>query len=335
VRPSEILLWPLTLPYGAVTRLRARAYHVGILRPRRLPGTVISIGNLTTGGTGKTPLVLWIAERLVREGKRAGILSRGYRGETSAGGSTSDEVQLLRARLGDCVAFGIGADRFARGGELAAQGVKWFVLDDGFQHLQLARDVDIVLLDATNPFGGGHLLPAGRLREDLGALARADIVVITRTSHAPALEGAMRRHSAAHIFYARTRLDSIRVLNREYPGAADESAHARKFFAFCGIGNPSAFLADLREWDCQVAGHRFFPDHHRFAERDMEALRQAARDAGADSLLCTEKDVFNLPSAASHGLDLRYCRISMHVDREEEFWGTVKAVAESRSRTPR
>ena len=182
---GQSLLWPLTLPYGAVSRLRARAYKKGLLRQQRLHGVVISVGNLTTGGTGKTPMVLWLAERLLAEGKKAGILTRGYRGETSLTGSTSDEVQLLQRRLGDRVAFGIGADRFARGSELATRGIDWFILDDGFQHLQLARDVDIVLIDATNPFGGGHLLPAGRLREPKAAISRADIVVITRSGHAP------------------------------------------------------------------------------------------------------------------------------------------------------
>ena len=109
----ETLLWPLTLPYGAVTYLRTRAYQKGVLRQRRLDGMVISVGNLTTGGTGKTPMVLWIAQRLLSEGKSTGILTRGYRGEGDGAASTSDEVQLLRARLGDRVALGVGADRFA------------------------------------------------------------------------------------------------------------------------------------------------------------------------------------------------------------------------------
>ncbi len=182
---KDSLLWPFTLPYGAATRLRALAYRRGILRQCRLDDVVISVGNLTTGGTGKTPMVLWIAQRLLSEGKKVGILTRGYRGKTSSGGSTSDEVRFLQARLGDSVAFGVGADRFARGRELSARGVEWFILDDGFQHQQLARSVNIVLIDATNPFGGGHLLPAGRLREPKSALARADIIVITRSERAP------------------------------------------------------------------------------------------------------------------------------------------------------
>ncbi|HTS10914.1 MAG TPA: tetraacyldisaccharide 4'-kinase, partial [Candidatus Limnocylindrales bacterium] len=205
---KESLLWPLSVPYGAASRLRARAYRMGMLKQQRLPGVVISVGNLTTGGTGKTPMVIWIAERLAAEGKRVGILTRGYRGKTasepassagrvgrSTSQSSSDEVQLMTARLGDRVAIGVGADRFARGQELAQQGVQWFVLDDGFQHVQLARAADIVMIDATNPFGGGRLLPAGRLREPKTALARADLIVITRSAHSPAVEAAIRRET--------------------------------------------------------------------------------------------------------------------------------------------
>src|SRR5579871_528519 len=172
--------------------LRTRLYAAGLLHSRRLPGTVISVGNLTVGGTGKTPMVLWIAERLLVEGKQVGILTRGYgsrknsqeitASNSSPQTSTSDEVRLLDNRLGGRARFGIGADRFARGSELTARGVDWFVLDDGFQHLSLARDVNIVLIDAANPFGGGLLLPAGRLREPRTALARAEIIVITRSA---------------------------------------------------------------------------------------------------------------------------------------------------------
>jgi len=330
---KESLLWPLALPYGAAAHLRARLYRTGILKQQRLDGVVISVGNLTTGGTGKTPMVLWIAERLLSEGKSTGILTRGYRGQESAAGSTSDEVRLMQARLGDRVAFGVGAGRFSHGRELAARGVKWFVLDDGFQHLQLARDADIVLIDATNPFGGGHLLPAGRLREPRSALARADLIVITRSDHAPAVEAAVRRDSDAPIFYARTQIDSVRAWRGEYPGAEDAGARSRKLFAFCGIGNPSAFLADLRDWGFQIAGHAFFPDHHRYTPQDIRAIEGEARNAGASSLICTEKDIVNLSGDLRRSMDLHYCLISLRIDRESEFWSAIVKAAQSRGRS--
>jgi len=328
----ESLLWPLTLPYGAVAHLRARAYRTGILRQRRLDGMVISVGNLTTGGTGKTPMVLWIAQRLLVEGKSTGILTRGYRGEGDAAFSTSDEVRLLQARLGGRVAFGVGADRFARGSELARRGVETFILDDGFQHLQLARDVDIVLIDATNPFGGGRLLPAGRLREPRSALSRADVIVITRSDHAPPIESAIRRDSNAPIFYARAHLESIRAFRGEYPGAEYAEARSRKQFAFSGIGNPAGFRADLREWGFDIVGHKDFPDHHRYTAQDVKAIEVDARAAGADGIVCTEKDIFNLSGVALPALDLYYCRISLHVGQEGDFWRAILTTGESRSR---
>lgn len=329
---GESLLWPLTLPYGAVVRLKARAYEKGILRQRRLNGIVISVGNITTGGTGKTPMVLWLAERLLAEGKTPGILTRGYRGEAFPTGSTSDEVQLLQRRLGDRVAFGIGADRFARGTELAKRGTEWFILDDGFQHLQLARNVDIVLIDATNPFGGGHLLPAGRLREPKSALSRADIIVITRSRHAPAVEAAIRRESRPPIFYASIQLDFVapwrpKNAEREIPRMKE-----KKLFAFCGIGNPSAFVANLREWGFHIVAERFFPDHHRYTPEDVQVIESEARRAGADALICTEKDTFNMGSAPFQSFDAFYCRISLQLDRAEEFWQAISSAIESAHR---
>jgi tetraacyldisaccharide 4'-kinase len=329
---TETLLWPLTLPYGAVSHLRSRAYRVGILRQQRLKGVVISVGNLTTGGTGKTPMVLWIAQHLLAEGKSAGILTRGYRGES---GATSDEVRLLQARLGARVAFGVGADRFARGRELAKRGVEWYVLDDGFQHLQLARDVDIVLVDATNPFGGGHLLPAGRLREPRTALSRADIIVITRSDHAPAVEAAIRRDSDAPIFYARAQLESVRAFRGEYPGTEGAEVRAQKLFAFSGIGNPAGFRADLREWGFEITGYKVFPDHHPYTAQDVRAIEAEARSAGASGIICTEKDIFNLAGVPLPALDLYYGQISLHVANEGEFWHAIVAVAESRARQSR
>jgi tetraacyldisaccharide 4'-kinase len=329
------LLWPFSLVYGAGAHLRARAYQTGILRQRRLDGIVISVGNLTVGGTGKTPMVLWIARRLLAEGKRAGILTRGYKGESvggtspgenatsTEGESTSDEVRLLKARLGEPIAFGVGADRFANGQQLAKQGVNWFVLDDGFQHLQLARDVDIVLIDATNPFGGGKLLPAGRLREPRGALARADIVVITRSERSPAIEAAVRRDSEAPIFYARPRLEVVRIWRGEYPGDEDGDARSKKLFAFCGIGNPAAFVSDLLRWGFEIVGHRFFPDHHRFMPEDVAQIESEARAANADGLICTEKDIFNLGGTVWSSFEVRYCSISMQIDNESEFWRAI------------
>jgi tetraacyldisaccharide 4'-kinase len=345
----QSLLWPLSLPYGAAAHLRARAYRQGILKQQHLEGAVISVGNLTTGGTGKTPMVLAIAEHLLAQGKDVGILTRGYRGEkiptrsespSAAAASrdaltaTSDEVRLLQSRLGDRAQFGVGANRYEQGRELAKRGVNWFILDDGFQHLQLARDVDIVLIDATNPFSGGRLLPAGHLREPRSALARADIIVITRSSHAPAIESAIRRDSTAPIFYAQPRLEAIRAFTGREAGAAVAPEALAKLFAFCGIGNPAAFLDDLRTWGLDVVGHKFFADHHRYTDQDEQEILRLASDAAASGLICTEKDRYNLRANYLGKLPKFYCSISMQIANAEDFWRSVLSTIESRRKLP-
>jgi tetraacyldisaccharide 4'-kinase len=339
---KETLLWPLSLVYGAVARIRALAYEKKIFRQRRLDGVVISVGNLTVGGTGKTPMVLWVAERLLAEGKSLAILTRGYRGKSvlsepgksqisgnSMVGSTSDEVQVLQSRLGERVMFGVGPDRYKNGMALAERGAQWFILDDGFQHLQLARDVNIVLIDASKPFGGGHLLPAGRLREPRSALKRADMIVITRSSHAPAIESVVRHYSSAPIFYAHAKLDSMR--SRLKPQLTLAEARGRAFFAFCGIGNPGGFVADLREWEFQIVGQKFFRDHHRYSPADMAEIEKEARKAGATGLICTEKDSFNLPETSA-SMDIWVCAISLQVDTEDNFWRGIMTKVQSRAR---
>jgi tetraacyldisaccharide 4'-kinase len=320
------LLWPLSLLYSLIARAKAWCYARGIFRKHKLPGTVIGVGNLTVGGTGKTPMVLAIAERLAQEGKHAAILTRGYRGTVDAGASgvpQSDEVALLRERLGGKVQLGVGADRYKSGMVLARHGVDWFVLDDGFQHLKLPRDADIVLVDATDPFGGGMVLPAGRLREPLSALRRADIVVITRSVQAPssAIEAIICRHTSSPIFYATTRLERVLRLPRLDVSLPQQDWRKVRFLAFCGIGNPAAFFEDLRTWGFQVVQQRSFLDHHAYTAREAAQLEQAASGCGADALLCTEKDVWNLRNVQFAAVPVYCCRICF--DLPEGFWSAI------------
>src|SRR5215831_6430575 len=199
--PIRVLLWPLSVVYGVIVRCRARLYARGWLKQKRLNATVISVGNLTVGGTGKTPMVIWLAERFLAEGKRVAILSRGYRGSDG----TSDEVELMKSRLKGRVAFGVGKNRFAQGQRLETrQPIDVFLLDDGFQHLQLGRDLDILLMDASRPLHGESLLPAGRLREPVSAMSRADLVVFTRTETMPGSLEAIGKLSQFPVFAATT-----------------------------------------------------------------------------------------------------------------------------------
>lgn len=352
-------LAPLSPLYGLTVSLRATAYRRGIFRSRRLPATVISVGNLTVGGTGKTPFVGWLAECLDRDGKRAAILSRGYRGfgrgsapatdAKSGATADADEPQLLHARLAGRVPIAVGKDRYQAAQALVARGVEWFVMDDGFQHLQLERDVNIVLIDATDPFGGG-LLPAGRGREPRSALRRADILVITRAVHTPGLEAALRRHSDAPIFYATTVWDELLPIS--IPAAANAARAARsgaangtaapaassngqpRYFAFCGIGNPDAFFSDLRRWSGQlrgtVVGEKSFPDHHQYSADDLSAVERAARESGGTALVCTEKDAPNLPLPLAAAFPLFACRIRLVPADQEAVYRAILQIASRR-----
>jgi tetraacyldisaccharide 4'-kinase len=309
--------------------MRVWFYKRGIFHARELPGTVISVGNLTVGGTGKTPMVLCLAERLALEGKRVAILTRGYRGTADAstqGVPQSDEVALLRERLSGKVKIGVGPDRYENGQVLARHGSDWFVLDDGFQHIQLSRNADIVLIDATDPFGGGMTLPSGRLREPVSALRRADIIVITRSVQVPAtaIEAMVRRYTKGPIFYATTKLLTVlRVPGLDVVLPPQDWERIR-VMAFCGIGNPASFFENLRAWGFQVVGQRSFDDHHVYSVQEIAALEAEAAGCGADALLCTEKDVWNLRHVQFAGLPAYCCRISFQIS--EGFWEALSNV---------
>ncbi len=319
----RLLLRPFSFLYGLAVRTRVILYRGGVLRMRRLKGKVISVGNLTVGGTGKTPMVIWLAEKLIEQSVRPAILTRGYRGDEKEG-VAADEVALIKARLGGKVQLGVGKNRYESGRILGRHGAGWFVLDDGFQHLALERDANILLLDAIDAFGGGRLLPSGRLREPLSAIRRADIVVITRTDRAPALESIVRRYSQAPLFYAQTELESVLRAPRLDLEWLMQNRSSARVFAFCGIGNPRGFFDDLGRWGFQVVGERFFRDHHRYSEQDLLSLEKEARSKRADALICTEKDVFNLQVEKIGALPVYACRIRMQISKPEEFWKGVQ-----------
>ena len=332
------LLWPLSVLYGAVVRLRIGAYRSGLLRPKRLNALVISVGNLTVGGTGKTPLVAWLAEQFSAAGQKTAILSRGYRPlapraramDPGLREGWNDEAALLNNRLKGSVEMGVSADRFAKGKELENRGIACFLLDDGFQHVQLDRDVDIVLLDATRPFGGGQLLPAGRLREPVSALRRADIIVITRAEHSPAIEARVRRFTPAPIFYGQTGLLGIETYSAPLGRSGPSDPVRKGYYAFCGIGNPQAFFADLRRWGIALAGQAVFRDHPAYTERDISHLEARAAVCGADALLCTEKDTYDLLPLHSERMPILFCKIALRFTDPEGIWRAIVSAAEGK-----
>ncbi|MEO0529964.1 MAG: tetraacyldisaccharide 4'-kinase [Planctomycetota bacterium] len=273
---------------------------------------VISVGNLTLGGTGKTPMVKWIARYLRNEGVRVALLSRGYGSED---GRPNDEALELEQSLPD-VPHLQNPDRVASARvaveELAAQII---VLDDGFQHRRMGRDLDIVLLDATEPFGFGRVFPRGALREPARSLERADLVCLTRSN---LVDRGRREDVHARVttlapdaawcesITKPTRLigvtDSDTAQEIEEP---IESLRDRRAAVFCGIGNPEAFLATLRDLGANVVAYTEFADHHRFSRGDVERLERTALDADADLLVCTHKDLVKVGVPALGDVPLR------------------------------
>jgi tetraacyldisaccharide 4'-kinase len=307
-------LAPLGMLYGAAARARLRLYRSGFLKSERVGAPVLSVGNLTTGGTGKTPLVEWAALALAREGLRACVLTRGYgRADESRRVVASDaarvlaeveecgdEPRLLAERLLGAAAVVCDRDRVAAARWAREQlGAEVFVLDDGFQHLRIARDLDIVTLDATAPWGGGHLLPRGRLREPASGLARADCVVITRAELAEDLDGlrgAVGRGSGgrAAVFTSRVRTLGLKPLAEGDAGVAEVNLEGIGVGAFCAVGNPGAFFEHLRRDGLEVCYTRAFPDHHAYSRADAEAVSRDALARGARALLTTTKDAVKL-----------------------------------------
>jgi tetraacyldisaccharide 4'-kinase len=291
-RGLRIVLWPFSKAYGLYVWWRHALYARGLVKPQRLKATVISVGNLTVGGTGKTPMVLWLAEKFLADGKKVAILSRGYRGSHGS----SDEIELLKRRLGGKVLFGVGPDRFASGSRLESDNtIDIFLLDDGFQHLQLARDLDIVMLDGSRKLKDQWLLPAGPLREPIAACRRADILVVSRKFEGPVIEA--RDAHAFAIFYAQTRLLGFRPFGSHSESKYVTEIGSGPFLAFCGIGNPEAFFDDLSRWHVPVAEKKSFSDHHNYSPRELEHLQSRAEACRAAGLVTTEKDAENLPDA--------------------------------------
>jgi tetraacyldisaccharide 4'-kinase len=329
----EMALIPLAVLNRGITSARRAAYRSGRLAQEILDRPVISVGNLTTGGTGKTPMVLYLAERLVGEGEKPAILTRGYGGPSQAMGTDgrklADEPALLLHRLSSSGRIGVnfficeGAARWESGRRASAMGATCFLLDDGFQHLVLVRDLDIVMVDAMNPFGNGHLLPAGQLREAPSALRDADIVVVTRGPGDGRLDAELRKSTSAPIFRSTTLLEAFCSAGMELER---NSLFGTRAFAFCAIGNPETFFRDLNSWGVEIVGHREFRDHHKFSQAEMARLRAEAKAKGAKALVCTEKDVFNLPPEDAGSADVFYCRISMELHDPKGFWAVVHHV---------
>jgi tetraacyldisaccharide 4'-kinase len=287
------------VPYGIGVWWRNRRYDTAPRLTQRVEVPVISVGNLTLGGTGKTPMVKWVARRLRSQGVRTAIVSRGY-GAAEPG--SSDEGLELEHALPDVPHLEnpqrVGAARVAID-ELAMQAI---VLDDAFQHRRLARDLDLVLIDATSPFGFERLFPRGALREPLSSLRRAHAIVLTRADLVDdAARTAIRGRVAGlapDAAWAEAVAEPTALVRLSAEGewgsshkAPLETLRGARVVAFCGLGNPVAFGRTLERLGVDIATFREFPDHHPYTRTDMETIEREAREAGADAVVTTHKDL--------------------------------------------
>jgi tetraacyldisaccharide 4'-kinase len=309
---ADYLLWGflrvLAVAYALVLRARALLYRLGLLRSYRLPVPVISVGNITLGGTGKTPMVAWIARYLSHRGKRVAVLSRGYGGSANGAvrvvsdGETvflspeesGDEPYLLAKKIPGLIVV-IGADRHQAA--LAAMALKpdVFILDDGFQHLRLQRDLNIVLLDATRPFGNGATLPAGMLREAPAAVRRADLVVYTRSTPGdpiPDLFPDMPCCRSEH------RLSGLVPLTGGETQGLPALQPEQRTMAFSGIANPEAFFKALESEGARLITTLAFPDHTPYQDEEVAAICRLRDVSRSSVLLTTEKDAVKLMPVA-------------------------------------
>ena len=305
-------LWLASQGYRGLTHGHLASYTWGVRQRRKLPCAVVSIGNLTLGGTGKTPLTMWVARWYQQQGWRVAVLSRGYgarppthlRVVSSGNGplidwqAAGDEPYLLACCLPGVPVL-IGKDRYRTGRYAYEQfGAHVLILDDGFQHYALQRDLDIVLIDASNPFGSGSLFPRGILREPLGALRRADAMVLTRVEMAgetlPALWQQMRRWNKQQPMYCLATV--VEALHRQDTPSAVDLATLRqgRVVAFVGIGNPQAFVTTLTRLGAEIVALLVFPDHHPYTQEDWQTIVTTADKQQAVCLVTTEKDAVRL-----------------------------------------
>ena len=306
--------------YGGSVKLRRNFYKKAVFQSKRLPCPIISIGNITVGGTGKTPMTIYVAQVVKQLGYKVAIISRGYKGKSErVGGIVSDgrvllmtpeiagdEPYMMAKRLKDVPVI-VGKNRFKAG----RQAVRKFnpdviVLDDGFQHLKLQRDLDLVLLDCRKPFGNGHLLPRGVMREPVSALLCADAIILTKsdtvnnneTSSLPKKLRSYERKKPVyrtfhHPFVYKTVKEEKSLFENSIQGVLRlnlASIRGRTVFAFSGLADNHNFQQTVKSLKCNVSGFMEFSDHHPYSDRDLKDISAAAKRSMSECIVTTEKD---------------------------------------------
>jgi tetraacyldisaccharide 4'-kinase len=311
----NFLLTSASIIYYLIIRLRNFFYDKHIFKAHHSQTPVISIGNITLGGTGKTPLVIWLCKQL-SQNHNCAILTRGYKARNSyCAKRNTDEPEMISKSCPNAKVI-VNPNRVAGAAEAIGKfASKIIIMDDGFQHRRLVRDLDIVTIDATRPFGYGKIVPAGLLREPISSLKRADAIVITRcdTTSEPELNKLEEKlqevnpemiisrsiHAPAHV---------ITINNKEINL---QQLKSKKVFAFCGIGNPDAFLHTIRNLDCDITGSKIYNDHHNYTNKDLSEIYKQARLSKAEFILTTQKDwtKISLLNTTENDLTLAYIAI--------------------------
>jgi tetraacyldisaccharide 4'-kinase len=341
--------------YGGAVKLRRTFYNRGIFKSKRLPCFIISIGNIVAGGTGKTPMTMYVSETVEQWGYKTVIISRGYKGKAERHGgvvsdgrsllmtpeAAGDEPYMMAAKLKN-VPVVAGKDR-VKMGRLAIREFNpdVLVLDDGFQHLRLQRDLDIVLLDYRNPFGNGHLLPRGVLREPVSSLSGADAIILTKSEGVrdkkilPLIEkirsfsGKATAYQAIYDpFVYKVIKGKKKKLGINMSGAEkyrSESIAGRTVFGFSGLADNHNFLRTLKSLKCKVLGYLEFPDHHSYSDSDLKNILVAAKKSMSESLITSEKDYVRIAHKIEWPIDLYVVGIEIEFGADvERFNGFIR-----------
>jgi len=318
----------LTYPYLAVLKTRDVLYQNGIIKSTRLPVKILSIGNITTGGTGKTPLVEFMAKSLHKSGRKVAILSRGYGASNLSKENNdivNDECLTLRENLKDVPVL-VGKNR-AINGERAINdyGVDSIILDDGFQHFKLNRDLDVVVIDSLNPFGGEYLVPRGSLREPLKNLRRADIFIISHCDQSS--------EKTLQSIYTR-----LKQLNTDAPvcesihravhieNIADNSIlelkwlKGKKVYGLSAIGNPESFAFTLKGLDADLIKHKVYCDHHVYTLEEMVRVISDANSLGADAIVVTQKDIVKIRNMNIGATKILSLKVELEITKGIELY---------------
>ena len=333
--------------YSITIRARNLCYDKGWLKQYQSATTVICVGNITVGGTGKTPLVIWVTNFLTSKGLPCTILTRGYK---SPKGKFSDEPAVLAKSCPDAKVI-IEPDRVAGACRAVKQSdAKVIIMDDGFQHRRLARDLDIVAIDAICPLGYDRMLPAGLLREPVSALLRADAAVITRSDQVSELElenierklkqinpsitiaKAIHKPLCAKVLKTKEEPDK----QKSAPEIGLEELREKSIFAFCGIGNPDAFMTTLRQLGLNVVASKIYDDHHRYAPADIDDIYEEARYLNVDIILTTEKDWTKtaLMAGSKENMPLAYLAVRLQfIEGEEQITRLIDNAITQRTNT--